>query len=220
MSHVHKLQNALPLVHIGVQLSDSKLDQLVRASFAERPSKYFLISDGSSTGPKTVPNLQAHQRIVVTDHHTLGSDAGMQTLEAKGKLEQVSLVLLQSKQEKPLESELAFSRVQRVVRSEKVMDLIEDIHKAVRKEAAFLVRQQINALAEIALAKLSPRETEVLALMVQGCAISEISQSLSIAGPTVKIHKAKVLEKTGCKNLRQLILTFAPRYLNDESLFK
>lgn len=220
MSNVQKIQNALPLVHIGVQLSEIRLDQLVRASFAERPSKYYLLGDTSAAVFRNVTNIPAFQRILVTDHQTLASDAGMQTLEAKGKLEHVSLVLLQGKQDKPHPSELVFPRIHRVVRPGKVKDVIDHLHKSVKKEAAYLIRQQMNALAEIALAKLSPRETEVLELMVQGCAISEISQSLSIAGPTVKIHKAKVFEKTGCKNLRQLILTFAPRYLNDESLFK
>ena len=220
MSHVQKLQNALPLVHIVVQLSEHKLAELVRSSFAERPSNYCWLSDGSSVAMRSVPHLQSLRKILVTDQQTLGSEIGKQILEARDSLAHLSLVLLQGKQDKPHPSELAFSRVHRVVRSEKVMDLIEDLHKTVRKETAFLIRQQINAQAETALAKLSPREAEVLELMVQGCAIPEIGQSLSIAGPTVKIHKAKVLEKTGCKNLRQLILTFAPRYLNDESLFK
>lgn len=220
MSHLQMLQTAHPLIHISVLLAENRLNQLVRASFAEKPSKHYVLGDFCSPGGQVKPTTPGFNRILVTDHQTLGSEREFQNPENRGRFSDCSLILLQGKQDKPLSPELAFQRVNRVIRSEKVNEVIDDLHKTLRKETAYLIRQLINLQAEVALTRLSPRETEVLGLMVQGYAIPEIGEALSIAGPTVKIHKAKVLEKTGCKNLRQLILTFAPRYLNDEALFK
>lgn len=220
MSHLQMLQNAHPLIQISVLLAENRLNQLVRTSFAEKPSRHYVLGDLCTLNTPLKPCPPGLSRILVTDHHTLGSEYAFQNPENKDRLSHCSLVLLQGKQDKPITPELVFPRVSRVVRSEKVNELIDDLHKTLRKESAYLIRQQINLQAEVALTKLSPRETEVLELMVQGYAIPEISETLSIAGPTVKIHKAKVLEKTGCKNLRQLILTFAPSYLSDECLFK
>jgi LuxR family maltose regulon positive regulatory protein len=53
---------------------------------------------------------------------------------------------------------------------------------------------------------LSPRETEIVALIVEGCINKEIAARLGIAEGTVKTHRKKIHEKLGIRNRSQLIV--------------
>ncbi len=48
--------------------------------------------------------------------------------------------------------------------------------------------------------KISPREREVLRLLLSGCSNREIAQQLGIIEQTVKSHVAQLLRKTGVRN--------------------
>lgn len=48
--------------------------------------------------------------------------------------------------------------------------------------------------------KISPREREVLRLLLSGCSNREIAQKLGIIEQTVKSHVAQLLRKTGVRN--------------------
>ncbi|MDH3601055.1 MAG: LuxR C-terminal-related transcriptional regulator [Candidatus Tectomicrobia bacterium] len=54
-------------------------------------------------------------------------------------------------------------------------------------------------------APLSPREKEVLNLLVQGQAAQEIAQTLSISYATVRNHLQKILRKLGVHSQRQAV---------------
>lgn len=54
-------------------------------------------------------------------------------------------------------------------------------------------------------ANLSPREREVMALMVDGLHNRRIGEELGISPRTVEVHKARVMEKLGVKNLVELV---------------
>lgn len=56
---------------------------------------------------------------------------------------------------------------------------------------------------------LSPRETEVLRLLLGGQSYKEIMSSLSISMPTVKSHVVSIYRKTDCNNKMQLSLLFS-----------
>lgn len=53
---------------------------------------------------------------------------------------------------------------------------------------------------------LSPRESEIVALIAEGCINKEIGARLGIAEGTVKTHRKKIHEKLGIRNRSQLIL--------------
>lgn len=53
--------------------------------------------------------------------------------------------------------------------------------------------------------KLSPREDEVMRLMVQGLHNRRIAEVLGISPRTVEVHKARVMEKLGAANLVDLV---------------
>ena len=53
--------------------------------------------------------------------------------------------------------------------------------------------------------RLTPREREVMELVVAGHANKVIAHRLNIALRTVEIHRARVMEKTGARNLSELV---------------
>ena len=55
------------------------------------------------------------------------------------------------------------------------------------------------------LGRLTPREREVLDLVVAGRTNRQIAQSLSIALKTVEIHRARAMEKFGANNVVELV---------------
>lgn len=54
-------------------------------------------------------------------------------------------------------------------------------------------------------AQLSPREREVMNLIVKGMHNRRIAEALGISPRTVEVHKARVMEKLGAKNLVELV---------------
>jgi two-component system response regulator FixJ len=90
--------------------------------------------------------------------------------------------------EKPVEPELLF----------------ECINQAVSRDtAASNVSQNNRSIAE-RMAKLTPREREVLELLATAHSTKEIASRLSINAKTVFVHRARVLEKMGVDNLVEL----------------
>jgi FixJ family two-component response regulator len=52
---------------------------------------------------------------------------------------------------------------------------------------------------------LTPRETEVLALVVIGMLNKQIARELDIAEKTVKVHRARVMEKMRAGSVAELV---------------
>jgi two-component system invasion response regulator UvrY len=52
--------------------------------------------------------------------------------------------------------------------------------------------------------KLSPREFEIVSLLLTGKTVSEISKSINLQVSTVGTHKARIFEKLGCSNILEL----------------
>lgn len=68
-----------------------------------------------------------------------------------------------------------------------------------------LFRQPHSLTAAAAQFSMSPREAQVLALLLDGAQIPEVGQRLSITGSTVQDHIKSLLHKTGSKNRSQMI---------------
>ncbi len=64
---------------------------------------------------------------------------------------------------------------------------------------------QAPAPARASTSRLSAREREVMALMVQGLHNRRIAEELGISPRTVEVHKARVMEKLGVANLVELV---------------
>ncbi len=53
--------------------------------------------------------------------------------------------------------------------------------------------------------QLTPREREVMEMVTGGCANKVIAHELAVSQRTVEIHRARVMEKMGARNLAQLV---------------
>jgi two-component system, NarL family, nitrate/nitrite response regulator NarL len=54
---------------------------------------------------------------------------------------------------------------------------------------------------------LTPREREVLSLVVEGCANKEIAQRFAVSEETIKHHLTRMFDKVGAANRLELALT-------------
>ena len=93
-------------------------------------------------------------------------------------------------------------------------DLLDRIHQALdanrmREHLAQRVRE-----IEIQIARLTPRESEVMGLVAAGKANKVIAFDLGISQRTVEVHRAKVMEKMGVRALADLV-----RRLHDAGYF-
>ncbi len=54
--------------------------------------------------------------------------------------------------------------------------------------------------------QLSPRESQILALLTQGLSVAQVSQQLFVSSSTTKTHMAKLYEKLGAANRTQAVM--------------
>ena len=84
-------------------------------------------------------------------------------------------------------------------------ELLDRINKALeddRKNRDSLIKREE---VEKRIAKLTPREKQVLELVVQGKANKVISGDLQVSQRTVEIHRARAMEKMQARSLAQLV---------------
>ena len=99
----------------------------------------------------------------------------------------------------------AFDFLQKPFRDQ---DLIDRLQKALAKDAENRLdlkqRSQVRSLFDT----LTPREHEVLVLMVRGLPNKIMAAQLGVSQRTVEIHRARVMEKTAAGSLAHLVRMF------------
>jgi FixJ family two-component response regulator len=83
--------------------------------------------------------------------------------------------------------------------------IVAAIEDGVRQSVAAEARGAGRAEIAARVAALTPREREVMDLVVAGQPNKVIAFRLKIAIRTVEIHRARVMEKTGARNLSELV---------------
>jgi two-component system response regulator FixJ len=83
--------------------------------------------------------------------------------------------------------------------------LVSSISDAIERSKKLQSEQSERAVLEARVAELSPRQREVMALVVQGLANKEIAHRLDISARTVENYRAWVMEKMGARNLADLV---------------
>ena len=83
--------------------------------------------------------------------------------------------------------------------------LLERIHEAIRLDQSNREASTRRANAKNRLASLTPREHEVMLLIVTGHANKEIATKLDISTRTIETHRGRIMEKTGAQSLTELI---------------
>lgn len=83
-------------------------------------------------------------------------------------------------------------------------ELTAAIDAAFRQDLARLKTAAARSTEQSRLATLTQREREVMALLATGASNIAVARSLSISPRTVEVHKARVMEKLGVRNLVEL----------------
>jgi FixJ family two-component response regulator len=86
-----------------------------------------------------------------------------------------------------------------------VESLLDAIKRAVTKDAKELTEEGRTTEVVERVKKLSARETEVFALVVTGMLNKQIAGQLGIAEKTVKVHRARVMEKMWAGSVAELV---------------
>jgi DNA-binding NarL/FixJ family response regulator len=115
------------------------------------------------------------------------------------------------------ESELwtAESEMDLLARLQEVLSIIRSFGKTIeinismqvtdQRTAVFLVQRKANGPFETHHQKLTVREIEILGLIMHGLTNHEIADKLFISYETVRSHRKNILEKTGTKNVVELM---------------
>jgi FixJ family two-component response regulator len=83
-------------------------------------------------------------------------------------------------------------------------DLLQAVEKALRAAQQAMAKRDETWSFTNRLARLTPREREVLALLVDGRLNKQAAFELGITEKTIKVHRARVMEKMGVRSLVEL----------------
>lgn len=83
--------------------------------------------------------------------------------------------------------------------------LLRAVREAVCRHAALRALEEKRAAAHARLSRLSPREREVMERVARGLANKVIAADLGITEKTVKVHRHRVMEKTGTRSVAELV---------------
>jgi FixJ family two-component response regulator len=84
-------------------------------------------------------------------------------------------------------------------------DLIQAIQRCVAKDVRDRGEEALVAEIQARVKLLTPRETEVFALVVTGMLNKQIASRLGIVEKTVKVHRARVMEKMQAGSVAELV---------------
>jgi FixJ family two-component response regulator len=83
--------------------------------------------------------------------------------------------------------------------------LLSSVSEAVERHSAERRERQRREATDERLARLSPREHEVMTQVIAGSLNKQIAQSLGITLKTVKVHRAHVMQKLGVSSVAALV---------------
>ncbi|MCP3727764.1 response regulator [Paraburkholderia sp. CNPSo 3272] len=88
-------------------------------------------------------------------------------------------------------------------------DMLDAISEALSKDAQRLEKEQSLTALCAAYASLTPREREILALVVRGMLNKQIAVQLNVSEITVKIHRGQLMKKMDAHSLADLVFKAA-----------
>jgi FixJ family two-component response regulator len=83
--------------------------------------------------------------------------------------------------------------------------LVKTISTALAQDAERMMRNRDTADAQARLNSLTPRERQVLDLVIEGAQNKSMAEKLGISIKTVELHRSRVMEKMHAQSLAQLI---------------
>jgi RNA polymerase sigma factor (sigma-70 family) len=83
--------------------------------------------------------------------------------------------------------------------------LLDVLTNAIREDSTRHAAQHIEDVARSRLDRLTPRERDVLDLVVQGLSQRDIAARLGISPRTVEVYKARMMEKLQCRSIADVV---------------
>ncbi|MDP9812326.1 FixJ family two-component response regulator [Rhizobium tibeticum] len=83
-------------------------------------------------------------------------------------------------------------------------DLLDAVHAGLARDRVWLENEKALATVRARFDSLTPREREVMALVVTGRPNKQIAGDLGVSEITVKVHRSQVMQKMGTKSLPEL----------------
>jgi two-component system, LuxR family, response regulator FixJ len=83
--------------------------------------------------------------------------------------------------------------------------LLEQIRRALEMDGARRRERDAGEVVRQRLSRLTPRESEILALVVDGLSSKEIAAKLDVSFKTVEAHRAKIMRKMEASGVAQLV---------------
>lgn len=87
---------------------------------------------------------------------------------------------------------------------------LDTVHRALQEDASHRRNHAQQARVTALLQRLTPREREVLDLLVQGLPSKKVAAELDISTKTLDLHRAHILQKMEVQTVPQLILLLQP----------
>ncbi len=86
-------------------------------------------------------------------------------------------------------------------------ELLECVQRAIKLDAGARMERSEQAEQTARLERLTPRERQVLELVVEGLANKQIAARLSLSQKTVEVHRAHVMAKSKAHSVAELVRT-------------
>jgi FixJ family two-component response regulator len=130
-----------------------------------------------------------------------------QSMEARGRFLPIVFVSAQNEVSIAVEAMKrgAFDFIEKPVRDQALLEVVSRAMKhAVQSHRALLRKKSLRER----FATLSPREREVLTLLVDGGANKSIAAVLGLSSRTVEIHRANIMDKMAAPSIADLVRSY------------
>ena len=84
-------------------------------------------------------------------------------------------------------------------------ELLDRVNLALTQAREGFAEQQQEQVVRARYESLTPREAEVMAMVVEGCANKVIAMDLGVSQRTVELHRARVMQKMAARSLAELV---------------
>jgi two-component system, LuxR family, response regulator FixJ len=109
----------------------------------------------------------------------------------------------------------AFDFLEKPVRDQELIDVV---HRAIKHDVRTRVAQYRQQAQQDRFATLSPREREVLTLLVHGGANKTIAAALGLSSRTVEIHRANIMDKMAARSLAELVRSYVDLHRSSDGM--
>ncbi|WP_088330383.1 response regulator [Lacimicrobium sp. SS2-24] len=96
----------------------------------------------------------------------------------------------------------AFDFVEKPYREQ---DLLDAVQRALAQNAAILDKKRASEKAQDAMASLTPKESAVLELMLDGMPNKKVASTLNISLRTAEVHRSHIMDKMAVNNVAELV---------------